>query len=448
MQRAWEQVLVAGCSQQSVNVDGSPKAMAPVNKVVILGGGYAGSALAKLLDGEPSVEVTLVDAREALVQKVPALRAAVQPTWVDAVLVPRSNVLKKGKANRVLYARVQSVDAAGKQVVLEDGSRLAFDFLVCATGAQSLSPGEPPAACRSVAEIKQYYCDVHAALARARSVAIIGGGVVGVELAGEIAASRPGLPVTIVHAGSRLLDQSAQPALGPAFDAKIGAHLAKRKITVLLNERSTLPKERFAGRAFVEGVGSFQTTSGKTVQADLVFQCTGTVPNSGMYPREWLSDKGLVKVTPTLQVQGAPHCFAIGDVIDVNESKLAYRAVKAQAPAVKANLLALAQGAKPSKVYKAQTSALMAVPFGNQDGVLVTPVGTFGSWLTRSFKSKRLFYEMGWELSEADTPKLPAFVVVVDSKPAAPGSKACGGSKACEEPAAAPQNELAARGAQ
>lgn len=413
--------------------------MAPVKKVVILGGGYAGSALAKELDGEARVEVTLVDAREALVQKVPALRAAVQPQWVDAVLVPRSNVLRKGKANRVLYARVQSVDTAGKQVVLEDGSRLAFDFLVCATGAQSLSPGEPPAACRSVAEVKQYYGDVHAALARARSVAIIGGGVVGVELAGEIAASRPGLPVTIVHAGSRLLDQSSQPALGPAFDAKIGAQLAARKITVLLNERSTLPKERFAGRAFVEGVGSFQTASGKTVQADLVFQCTGTVPNSDMYPREWLSDKGLVKVTPTLQVQGAPYCFALGDIIDVNESKLAYRAVKAQAPAVKANLLALAQGAKPSSVYTAQTSALMAVPLGNQGGVLVTPLGTFGSWLTRSFKSKSLFYGMGWELCEAKKPKLPGFVVV--AKPAAAATR----SKAREEPAAAPQNELAAR---
>lgn len=380
--------------------------------VVILGGGYVGTACAKALDGNDSVVVTMVDSRAVMVQKVPSLRATTNPGWVDAVLVPRDEVLKKGrsKGNKVVSARVASVDAAGKQVVLEDGSKIAYDFLVCATGAQSQSPGEPPAACRSVAEMKAHYAEVYAALGRARSVAIIGGGVVGVELAGEIADARPDLPVTIVHAGKKLLDQSAKPALWDSFHTKIGAQLKDRKVTVLLGDRSNISRDRFAGKSFIEGVGSFTTASGKTVTADLVFNCTGTKPNSSIYPREWLTEQGLVKVDAGLQVEGAPGCFACGDIVATDESKIAYTAINGQVPVVAKNILALAAGAKLPKTYKPNTSVLMLVPLGNTGGCLVTPMGTAGAFFARNVKGKQLFYEMGWDLSGLKKPKCPPLI--------------------------------------
>jgi NADH dehydrogenase FAD-containing subunit len=372
-----------------------------------------GSACAKALDGHDSVVVTLVDSRAVMVQKVPSLRAVTQPGWVDAVLVPRDEVLKKGrsKGSKVVSALVASVDAAGKQVVLEDGSKLAYDFLVCATGAQSQSPGEPPASCRSAGDMKAHYAAVYAALGRARSVAIIGGGVVGVELAGEIAEARPDVSITIVHAGKKLLDQSAKPELWDSFHTKIGAQLKERKVTVLLGDRSNISRARFNGKSFIEGVGSFTTASGKTVTADLVFNCTGTTPNSGIYPREWLTERGLVKVDETLQVQGAPGCFACGDVVATDESKIYYTAVNNQVPVVAKNILALATGAAPAKTYKANTSVIMLVPLGNSGGCLVTPLGTLGAFMARNIKGKQLFYEAGWDISGVKKPKCPPLIV-------------------------------------
>ena len=53
-----------------------------------------------------------------------------------------------------------------------------------------------------------------AKLAAARSVLIIGGGPVGVELAGEIVSKTPGKRVTLVDGGSALLSLGMPPAAG------------------------------------------------------------------------------------------------------------------------------------------------------------------------------------------------------------------------------------------
>lgn len=53
----------------------------------------------------------------------------------------------------------------------------------------------------SSADIKAGFANVARAIAKAGSIAIIGGGAVGVEMAGEVKAAYPGKTVTLVHSG-------------------------------------------------------------------------------------------------------------------------------------------------------------------------------------------------------------------------------------------------------
>ena len=65
-----------------------------------------------------------------------------------------------------------------------------------------------------------------------------------------------------------------------------------------------------------------------------------------------LSGRGDVKVKPTLQVEGYPRIFAVGDIIDWDEQKQAVKARQGHTPVVVANILSLVNGLGTRKVYK------------------------------------------------------------------------------------------------
>ena len=83
-------------------------------KVVIIGGGYAGTALAKELD--PDFDVTLIEKRERFFHNSGSLRAAVDAGWLRKLFIPYDALLKRGG---ILNAKV--VDVKPDEVVLEDG---------------------------------------------------------------------------------------------------------------------------------------------------------------------------------------------------------------------------------------------------------------------------------------------------------------------------------------
>lgn len=82
--------------------------MAMPFKLAIIGGGYAGFNLARLLDAH--VDVTLIEAREAFVHNVAAIRAAVEPALLDRIVIPYDRLLKNG---RVVHGRATAINATG-----------------------------------------------------------------------------------------------------------------------------------------------------------------------------------------------------------------------------------------------------------------------------------------------------------------------------------------------
>ena len=66
--------------------------------VVVIGGGYGGTLVAKELDS--AAEVVLVDPREAFVNAAASLRALTRPDWAPNAFFPLETLLDQGRVIR------------------------------------------------------------------------------------------------------------------------------------------------------------------------------------------------------------------------------------------------------------------------------------------------------------------------------------------------------------
>src|SRR3984885_11534131 len=107
-----------------------------VKRVIIVGGGYAGTALARALD--KLAEVQLVDSRDRFVPNVPAIRSVVDPSLLDRIVIPYDRLLRRG---RVRQGVVTGVTNSG--VTLSGDERIEGDIVVGATGSHYASPFKP-----------------------------------------------------------------------------------------------------------------------------------------------------------------------------------------------------------------------------------------------------------------------------------------------------------------
>lgn len=149
---------------------------------------------------------------------------------------------------------------------------------------------------------------VNRQLLDAESVLIIGGGPVGVELAGEIVTEFPGKTVTIVHSGDRILE-----FLGPKASKKTLKWLTEKGVEVILKDR-------------VDNVESqrpptYETSKHVEIKADTHFMAIGKkVGIKWIESSEFLKQKvtvdGHLHVKPTTQVEGHNNVFAAGDITD------------------------------------------------------------------------------------------------------------------------------------
>ncbi|MGH3164104.1 MAG: FAD-dependent oxidoreductase, partial [Streptosporangiaceae bacterium] len=104
--------------------------------VVVLGGGYAGVQVARPLDG--LADVVLVEPKDDFVHNVAALRALVDPSWLERIYLPYTGLLGAG---RVIQDRAVKADA--DRVILASGAELFPDYLVLATGSGYPFPAKP-----------------------------------------------------------------------------------------------------------------------------------------------------------------------------------------------------------------------------------------------------------------------------------------------------------------
>jgi apoptosis-inducing factor 2 len=319
-----------------------------MKKLVIIGGGFAGSYIAKKLEGK--LDVTLIDNKDYFEFTPSILRTIIDPSHAKKIQTLHSHYLHKSK---IVRGKVVNV---GDKVVKTTKGEFSYDYLAICSGSHYDSPikEENIVAAARGKELREY----HQKLVKAKDVLIIGGGIVGVELAAEIVSAFSDKRVTIVHSKSELIERASKKARD-----YVKKYLTNRGVKIIFNDRI---------EKGVSGVdGSFKTKKDVKVESDLTFLCVGIKANS-KHLKECsidLNERDYVCVNKYLQVRGRSNVFAAGDITNINEEKLAQNAQK-QACVVVENILRLEKGSGNLEEYVSKKRP-MVISLGKWDGVVV-----------------------------------------------------------------------------
>ena len=332
--------------------------------MVIVGGGFAGLACARALDGA-DVDVLLLDSRNYHLFTPLLYQVATALLDPSDIAYPFRTVFRRSRNVRFRQARVTGVDFDTRRltVAVGSGSRrpdqgdtpwppggdtVPYDELVLATGSANAYFGNPELAERTIGmkaldEAMRLRNHVLSCLERAAQIAdpaerakwltfvIVGGGPTGVEYAGALAELLEmvlgrDFPELVPGSGRVVLVEGADRLLG-AFHPRLGAYAADalkgRGVEVRL---STLVREATEETAAL--------SSGDTVWARTIVWCAGVGPtdplpdkeaegpdkeSEGEQPPAARSRSKRLAVDEYLRLR--PDVYAIGDVASVRQGE-------------------------------------------------------------------------------------------------------------------------------
>uniref|UniRef100_UPI003D8EED5B NAD(P)/FAD-dependent oxidoreductase n=1 Tax=Gordonia sp. B7-2 TaxID=3420932 RepID=UPI003D8EED5B len=286
--------------------------------IVIVGGGLAGAKAAEALrEKDFDGEIVLFGSEEHLPYERPPLSKEflAGSQKLDDFTVHDGNWYRDNRIDVHPGTMIEEIDAAAHTVTLPDGSTLAYEKLLLATGSRSRHLDLPGADADGVHYLRSY--DDAVALSEAidenMRVAIVGGGWIGLEVAAS--ARNRGAQVAVA-------ETAPQPLIG-ALGAEVGAIFADlhRKHGVDLRTDVAVAEILVEdGRAV--GIG---LKGGDTIDADAVLVAAGAVPNIELAESAGLDiGDGGVLVSAGLR-SSDPDIFAVGDIANAEHPVLGRR---------------------------------------------------------------------------------------------------------------------------
>jgi len=309
-----------------------------MSSILIIGGGFAGLAAAQTLLRARKHTVTLVDRKDYFEATPAQIHQLVAP---DSLGDRPRFFYKDVLGGAFVQGEVASLDSHA--AVLADGKRLSFDQLILAPGTRyPRLPLAKPTDHVALGQRRNAVGAEHQRFAAAPSYLVVGGGLVGVELAGEIASAAPGKSVRLAHRGPRLVENLSEKASELALE-----QLRSLGVKVLLN-----------------------TSNAQPLGGELLYDATTPEPATSFLATVQpgvLDARGQIVVDGGFQVKDHPHWYAVGDANAAQDGKQAAVAM-AQGEYVAKALL----GA--NKPYKA-LPPMALVPIGANLGFAQLPFG-------------------------------------------------------------------------
>jgi nitrite reductase (NADH) large subunit len=196
---------------------------------------------------------------------------------------------------------VLAVSVAGRMAGLASGEAIAFDACVFATGSHAIRlpiPGMDKEGVITFRDLPDVAAMEEAAVSK-RRVAVIGGGLLGIEAAYGLA--KRGADVTLVH----VMDMLMERQLDAPAAALVRKALARKGVKVLLKKQtaSVTGDASATGLAFADGA---------VLDADLVVCAVGIRPNADLARAAGLAvNRGIV--IDDGMAANAPGFYAIGE---------------------------------------------------------------------------------------------------------------------------------------
>ncbi len=306
-------------------------------KLIILGGGFGGLRLARLLSNKEGFEITLID--QYNYHQFQPLFYQVATAALDAsnISFPLRKAFQNSKNVHIRMAEVTSIDTAAKKVTTTEDS-YSYDYLVIATGAttnffsnKNLEQYAFPM--KSTVEalqlrhklIHNFEDALHAnnadELQQLMNIVVVGGGPTGVELSGAIAEMKkyvlpkdyPELDFSKMNI--YLLEGTGKTlaAMSEESSADSLRYLQRLGVTVMTN--SLL--ENYDGKTVT-------LKDGTTIHSSLVIWAAGIKGNIPAGIDESLIARGnRIKVDRYNHVLQSKDVFAIGDIAYMEEEQFA-----------------------------------------------------------------------------------------------------------------------------
>jgi NADPH-dependent 2,4-dienoyl-CoA reductase/sulfur reductase-like enzyme len=278
--------------------------MSASKKIVIVGGGpaAAGAAIAARQQDAAADVVMLTDEGCEPYEKPPLSKAVLtgKVTPHDAPIAGPKGLAGFG-ITLTCRARVREIDRAAREVVTEAGERIAYDALVLATGANNrILPMFPPGPGIYYLRTEAEAMALKAHLDRSKSLLVIGGGLIGLEVAAS--AAELGIKTTVIEIAPRILARVCDEETSALIHEAHRAHGVDIRLDTAIA----------ALRQQSDGGFAIETKSGETIMADLIVVGAGAVPENALAKSAGLDVQDGIVVDDHGRTSD-PAIFAAGD---------------------------------------------------------------------------------------------------------------------------------------
>ena len=278
--------------------------MSNIETVVIVGAGQAGaSAILELRANKYEGKIILIGDEVHLPYERPPLSKDVilKPSETKIEILSEEKLAELGVQTIRGFA-VKKIDADAHQVTLSDGSTIAYDKLLLATGGAARRLPNFDALGKHVYTLRNLE-DSQAlvpVLQAGRRIILIGGGVIGLELASS--ARFKECDVTVIEMGSMVMGRSSPRVLSEFL-------LAQQQLAgVDVRLSTSIADCKLDGEEIVVTLGD-----GEELRADAVVYGIGIVPNAQLAIDAGLDVDFAIKVNENCQTSH-PDIYAAGDV--------------------------------------------------------------------------------------------------------------------------------------
>ncbi|MGC3963827.1 MAG: NAD(P)/FAD-dependent oxidoreductase [Rhodocyclaceae bacterium] len=315
-------------------------------RVIIVGAGFGGLSAARALADVP-VDVVIVDRRNHHLFQPLLYQVATAGLSPADIAAPIRSILSDQRNATVVLSEVATINTAERVIADTTGQRLAYDYLILATGARHAYFGhdEWEANAPGLKTIEDATAIRHRLLVaferaemttdeeerqRLLTIVIVGGGPTGVEMAGAVAElAKRALATDFRHIDPRQARIVLVEA-GPRILATFPDNLSARAVYALENLGVDVRTEARVTDSDADGV----VVNGERIRAGTVIWGAGVQASP---VAEWLGvpadHAGRVKVEADFSVTGHPEIFVIGDAAQITDA--AGVAVPGVAPAAK-----------------------------------------------------------------------------------------------------------------
>ncbi|RIJ24739.1 pyridine nucleotide-disulfide oxidoreductase [Henriciella barbarensis] len=279
--------------------------MSTAKNIVVIGGGQAGAqAVQSLRQFGYEGAITLVGDEAALPYQRPPLSKAYMKGELaeDRLYFKPAAWYEDNKVETLLSQRVEKIDRANRQVLLQHGGHLDYDAVIIATGSRPRPLPVEGADLENVFELRGLSDVEHIQpkMIPGKKLVIVGAGYIGLEAAAV--ARQLGLEVTVLEMEQRALARVTSPVISSFYEALHMEHGVDVRCGARLG--SLKGKDGKLTHAVL--------ASGEEIKADMVLAGIGIIPNVELAEEAGLPCKNGIIVDEDARTSD-PRIFAAGD---------------------------------------------------------------------------------------------------------------------------------------